>query len=112
MGKYVMFFGFCYIVLTIICGMSEQTFIGTTQTTNIDILFAPIMMIANGDFNMIEIGSAVLNGDYLGALWATMWFDYAIFNTGWFVIFRYLFMVVPLGFVITLILTIFNRNST
>ena len=115
MSKYVMYFGIAFIVLTLLFGISEKTTIGTTETTMIEALFNPplISQLAAGNWTG-AIGS-IFDPTWLQTLWKVMWFDYGILNQGWFVLFRYIFICISLGFVVSLIsllLVSFKINNT
>lgn len=108
MSKYIMFFAFCFLGLSLISGIGEKLFFGSGESARLDILMQPNIAIASGD--IIGAIASMFTSTYLSNLWAMMWFDYAIFQ-GWMIIFRYFCWIFPIGFIFSLILSLVNRTS-
>lgn len=93
---------FLFIVLTILSGIVEGTYLGGTETTRLEKLFQPDFPAVS---NFVEGVAAFLqvSWEYIANLWCIFWFQYAFFVGAW-VIVQFLFMCVPAGIIATVIL--------
>jgi uncharacterized membrane protein YvlD (DUF360 family) len=110
MGKWVIGLAIAFVLLTIISGVAEGTYMSSEDATLFWTLLHPQIQEVT---NPITAVSAVFNlaGDYIRTLIKMLIFDYS-FLQGGYVIFRYLFCCVSLGLIVTLVLSLVGKDTS
>lgn len=111
MTKWVVFFTTLFIIGTLISGVMEMSYIGTTQTG--------ILYHLMNDFRGINLSNPITGAwtlisvgwSYIQNLWNVLWFNYAFFVGTASIIRIALFIPISVGFVVTLIITFIKGGS-
>jgi len=100
-----------FILLSIISGIVEMTYIGEAEASRIQLLLQPELP----ESTIPIIGTAVawvnLAWDWLKNLWHMFWFDYAFF-TGGYIIIRYFFIAISVGIIFSIILALRGTSNS
>lgn len=93
-----------FVVLTLISGICEVTYMGSDETNRIQMLLQPTIP-AHSSFISGLVAYVTAGWDYIINLWGMFWFDYAFF-TGGYAIFRYIFFLpISIGLILSIILS-------
>lgn len=88
---------------TLLSGLLEQQYLGSGET---GVIFRLLNNYKEIEFTnpLVALGTFVtVAWSYIQTLWAIFWWDYAFFHGSW-AIFRYFFMSISVGIVVSLVL--------
>jgi len=99
------------VILTVVSGIIEQTYLGTEQTGTLWGILASFKAIEFSYNIFAVVGDIIVAvGTLVQGIWKMLTFDYAFF-TGVWAIFRWLFVAIGVGVAVSLALAIRGTSS-
>jgi hypothetical protein len=101
-----------FVILAVVFGLAENSYMGANETSTLDTLMAPFMQSGLFSGVKVMVGS-LFSGEYLDALWRVFWWEYpSVFHGDWIIARYAFFMPLSIGILIALALAFFRGTSS
>jgi hypothetical protein len=93
--RWIIGLGIIYVVLSVLGGIGEQVYLGSTEASTINTLFDLHMPAYT---NVLSFGLAAIQvtADWIQGVWQILTFDYSFFQGEWIIV-RYVFCAFGAG---------------
>jgi hypothetical protein len=109
MTKWFAFFAIMFLVCSILSGITEATYLGSSESGAIYQLMFWREMSFNDPFSFV-FSVPIAGWSFIKALWQLFSWDYSFFD-GQLAVFRYMGWCISLGLIVTFIMSITRRST-